>query len=765
MKSQTKSDRVKQWKAQSLRNCRNDHLRDREKSRNFPNSVFAKTMMNIEQSILWRVARLFVVVSVMMTSFCTVSLAQVGDRLPGSFALRGDADKLTVQRQQVFDYFDRQIAAAQDDRDKGWQPDFSSKAAYQLSLKDHRASLRKMLGLIQSNLNDDATVERIGGDDVYEMERVTLPISKGLAARGLLFTPHSPGRKPATIICPDVDTWPERIAEMSQPFDGRSVVFVQQSVERLADHPYCQKTRGKDRRWILYRLGFVVGRSMPGLDVQETLTAVDFLARHTDVDAENISVTGQGQGGMTALLSAALDSRISQVTVTDYFDCRNRCWDEPVDRRLRDQLLEFGDAELAALIAPRNLTINATVGFLRGATAFDSEVDRASRFYKGLSVRDRLRIVKKTDDETSVRDPGRFGIPEAQASVVRNTHFEERLAWLRKQIDASEAKRYNRWNILTRPAVEFPEIRKTMLQDYRQMVGALAKDAVPMKVRSELALTTQKYRAFRVTIDVAEGVDVFGHLLIPSGFKGKRPAVICQHGFGGFPRLITGVGVTDDTPYHQYGRKLAEKGYVVFAPTLMHIRPSEEVSKQMRQANAIGRMRLAMPIAKTNRVIDFLETLPSVDKDRIGYYGLSYGGYSAIWMTPLLDRVAVSIVSGNFNDWQSKITSDERNTSYLRHPDEDMYTWNCLNRFTHPELIAMMIPRPVAVEYGNKDGITTPKWTADAWKQTATIRDHLGQTDRIHLFEFDGPHEIHGVETFEFLDHWLKPDELDGLSR
>ena len=125
--------------------------------------------------------------------------------------------------------------------------------------------------------------------------------------------------------------------------------------------------------------------------------------------------------------------------------------------------------------------------------------------------------------------------------------------------------------------------------------------------------------------------------------------------------------------------------------------------------------------------------------------------------TSLLDGVAVSIISGNFNDWRTKITSDEKNTSYLRHPDEDMSSWNCLNRFTHPELIAMMIPRPVAIEYGNRDGITTPEWTAYAWNQTKKIRDHLGQTDRIQLFEFDGPHEIHGIETFKFLDRWLKP--------
>ncbi len=536
-----------------------------------------------------------------------------------------------------------------------------------------------------------------------------------------------------------------------------SIVYLQQSIERLVDHPYCEKTRKKDRRAILYRLGYVVGRTMPGLDVQDTLAAVEFLAQHKEVDPSKISVLGKGQGGMTALMSAALDKRISEAKVVDYFDNRNRCWTEPVDRRLRNQLLEFGDAELAALIAPRPLTLEASSEFLTQGTNFDTEVQRAKRFFDGLSVSPHLSIIKGESKASITEEAASlsFEFDDEQAQEFRNKHFEERLCWLRRQIDASEAKRYARWKILEKPSSQFPVIQKAMLKDYQKMVGIVPDDGTPRTVRSELVLTTEKYRAYRVTINVVNGVSVYGNLLVPLRLNGKQPAVICQHGFGGSPEKITGLEMKGDTAYHEYGRKLAEKGYVVFAPMLMHYSPSEQVTRQMRQANTVGMMRLAMPIAKTERVIDFLESLPYVDNDRIGYYGLSYGGYSAIWMTPLIKRLSLSIVSGNFNDWRTKITSDELNTSYLRHPDEDMYSWNCLNRFTHPELIAMASPRPVCIEFGRRDGITTPEWTAYAWKQTEKIRDHLNQMDRITIEEFDGPHEIHGVETFEFLDKWL----------
>ncbi len=88
-----------------------------------------------------------------------------------------------------------------------------------------------------------------------------------------------------------------------------------------------------------------------------------------------------------------------------------------------------------------------------------------------------------------------------------------------------------------------------------------------------------------------------------------------------------------------------------------------------------------------------------------------------------------------------------------------MYNWNILHRFTHPELITMTVPRPCCIEFGTRDGITTPEWTAYTWKQTKIIRDHLGQTDRIILVEFDGTHEVRGEETFAFLNRFLWPEK------
>ena len=43
--------------------------------------------------------------------------------------------------------------------------------------------------------------------------------------------------------------------------------------------------------------------------------------------------------------------------VSGYFDSRQRLWEEPIYRNVFGLLEEFGDAEIASLIAPRALTI------------------------------------------------------------------------------------------------------------------------------------------------------------------------------------------------------------------------------------------------------------------------------------------------------------------------------------------------------------------------------------------------------------------------
>ena len=66
-----------------------------------------------------------------------------------------------------------------------------------------------------------------------------------------------------------------------------------------------------------------------------------------------IGVAGYSEGGLIAFYAAAVDKRIDAVLVSGYFNSRQRVWDEPIYRNVWGLLSEFGDAEIASLIAPR----------------------------------------------------------------------------------------------------------------------------------------------------------------------------------------------------------------------------------------------------------------------------------------------------------------------------------------------------------------------------------------------------------------------------
>ena len=68
-------------------------------------------------------------------------------------------------------------------------------------------------------------------------------------------------------------------------------------------------------------------------------------------------MAGYGEGGLIAFYAAALDRRIEAALVSGYFDSRQRLWEEPIYRNVFGLLREFGDAEIASLIAPRALII------------------------------------------------------------------------------------------------------------------------------------------------------------------------------------------------------------------------------------------------------------------------------------------------------------------------------------------------------------------------------------------------------------------------
>jgi dienelactone hydrolase len=718
--------------------------------------------------------------------------------LPLAHPLFNSDSFLEQQRHEIIDYFLRQIAATSAKRDRLWQPNFSSIHDYEASLEEHRGNLRKMLGLIRPRLGIPQ-IKVLQQSQHLKVEDVTLPIDGDFRARALLFLPHAGGPESAVIALPPASETREEFAGVMQSMNpaewlqsllARDVaVIVPMTVERRADDPLCKLAGGKNRRRILWRAGFIVGRSLVGIEVQQVIALRRFLSSQSSINPKQIAVFGERQGGMTALYAGAIDRRLVAVGVVNYFQRREGAWEEPVDRVLYGQLNEFGDAEIAALIAPRPLLIVTTPGG-PARPSVQAEAVRASRFYQGLGESNKLVVTEVAATSlkiaaiklASLLGAHRIGnpsnitvrIPRSEVNAWRNEHFEALYHYLR-HLDAESANvRRAYWHLDSTPAKDRLKKAADLRASLARLIGIISSEKIPLNPRTLLIGETDKFLAYDALLDVVPGVEAYGQLLVPRAVAGhmdqRLPAVICQHGFGGAPKYVTGVGSeleSNEHFYHRFGERLAERGYVVFAPYLTVpedpvspgiVHRADLINPIVRLAACLGMMRTSIELAKLHRIVDFLESLPFVDAHRIGYYGLSYGGYSAMWMPPLEPRLRFTIISAYFNDWRLMLTDTTRyDESYWSLPDEDFYNWDVLNRFTHTELIAAMYPRPVCIEWGLNDPVTPPAWHRRAWKQVkrlAAAWDWDGVVDD----DFIGPHTIHGIQTFFFIDRWLRPE-------
>jgi len=206
--------------------------------------------------------------------------------------------------------------------------------------------------------------------------------------------------------------------------------------------------------------------------------------------------------------------------------------------------------------------------------------------------------------------------------------------------------------------------------------------------------------------------------------------------------------------YQDFAARLAERGFVVYAPQNPYI-GDEEFRRLVRKAQPLKLSLYSFILRQHQRALDWLVTLPFVDAERIAFYGLSYGGKTAMRVAPLIDRYRAVICSGDFNEWLWKLTSLRAPFSYLFTPEYDVLEWNVGNTFNYAELAWLILPRPFMVERGHRDPVSIDEWVAFEYARVRRVYDELGLGSRTAIEFFNGGHQINGQGTFDFLHQHL----------
>lgn len=150
------------------------------------------------------------------------------------------------------------------------------------------------------------------------------------------------------------------------------------------------------------------------------------------------------------------------------------------------------------------------------------------------------------------------------------------------------------------------------------------------------------YTIEKVCFQSQPGLYVFGNLYRPIKIEGKIPAVACALGHWGQGRLHQ-----DDTGnYPTLGGNLARLGVTVLIYDMTGYNESGRQLKHGINTAALdlwGITSLGLQTWTSIRVIDFLQSLPEVDPERIGMTGASGGGTQTFILTAIDDRVKVAV--------------------------------------------------------------------------------------------------------------------------
>jgi dienelactone hydrolase len=685
--------------------------------------------------------------------------------------------------------------------------------------KPDRERLKKIIGAVDPRLPAsvelDATTSTpalAANGPGYKVYAVRWAVFEGVTAEGLLLEPEQ-APVARVVAIPDADWSPEMLAGLAPGVD-----FASQFARRLAENgcqvlvpvlidradtwsgaPGIRMTNQPHREWI-YRMAFEVGRHIIGYEAQKVLAAVDWFTRENLNHAAPIGVVGYGEGGLLALYSAAIDPRVQAVAVSGYFQSRQELWKEPVYRDVWGMLRDFGDAELASLVAPRALIVEASRGpqidgppaetkDRKGATpnghlttppldSVRAEFERARPFF---TVPGKLRLV--------VSGEGR-GLPGSNAALqalldslgvkikIRTagsppqdlrSHFDptERLHrqfnqlvdYTQMLVRRSPARRAEFWSKADTSSPQRWKDTTRFHRDYiwSEVIGRLPQPGLPANPRTRLIYDRPKFRGYEVMLDTWPGVFAYGILLVPKDIPAgeRRPVVVCQHGLEGRPQDAADPDV-DSHYYHRFAVRLAEEGFVTYSPQNPYI-GQDRFRVIQRKGHPLGLSLFSFILGQHERTLDWLSTLPFVDAERIGFYGLSYGGKTAVRIPPLLDRYALSICSADFNEWVWKTTSVESRYSYMFTQEYDMLEFDLANVANYSELASLMAPRPFMVERGHDDGVAPDEWVAYEYAKVRRFYDmqmHMPGATAIEFF--NGPHTINGVGTFEFLRRHMR---------
>lgn len=291
--------------------------------------------------------------------------------------------------------------------------------------------------------------------------------------------------------------------------------------------------------------------------------------------------------------------------------------------------------------------------------------------------------------------------------------------------------------------------RAVLLAEWQKILGPWPESRVPLDPQLEAEEKFPGYTRRKVSYAIESGVREDAVLFVPDPVPAKAAAVLVFH-----PTLKAHyaqvAGYDTSVPDKMMALRLAEKGYVVLCPRCFIFDDGADYKgnvarMQERHPDWRGLTRMTWDGI---RALDFLETLPAVDRQKIGVLGHSLGAKEALYLAAFDPRVKAAVSSEGgiglgMSNWQDVwyLGPSIREPGFAR---------------DHHELLGLIAPRAfLLIGGGSADNSSSTAYIEAA----APIFHLLRASENLRYFQHPHGHkyppEAH-AEAERFLDLHLR---------
>lgn len=322
-------------------------------------------------------------------------------------------------------------------------PSIDSREEWSARAKDIREQILVSCGLwpMPEKVALDAKIFGKIERDGYSVEKVYFKTYPGFYLAGNLYRPLGKGEGPFPAILNPHGHWDNgRLAdEEAGSIPARCISFARQGMIAFSydmvgynDTRFAGSAEGENihRKYGTSRTDELWGINAMGLQLWNSIRALDFLESLPDVDRKRLACTGESGGGTQTFALGAVDDRLAAqvpvVMVSHSMQGGCNCENAPGLR------VEHSNMEIAAAAAPRpQLIVGATGDWTK--TTMEVEGPAIAGIYKLLNAEDRFKFVRfdfghnynKTSREAVYEWLGNRLLDEPDAALLKEQAYQK----------------------------------------------------------------------------------------------------------------------------------------------------------------------------------------------------------------------------------------------------------------------------------------------------------------------------------------------------